>query len=90
MATRLTQTGGLRLNPKYPSFLEPLNKYPSLQNFSSFGCGRRISPGMNIAERSLYILPGRVMWACRITKAKNANGADITPPSYDYTTGFNA
>jgi hypothetical protein len=45
---------------------------------------------MNIAERSLYILPARVMWACRITKAKDANGADITPPSYDYTTGFNA
>ncbi|KAL3459719.1 cytochrome P450 [Aspergillus heterothallicus] len=78
------------LNPKYPTFREPLSKYPSLQNFSSFGFGRRICPGMNIAERSLYILPARVMWACRITKAKDANGADITPPSYDYTTGFNA
>ncbi|KAJ5392311.1 hypothetical protein N7509_007801 [Penicillium cosmopolitanum] len=78
------------LNPKYITFREPLSKYPSLQNFSSFDFGRRICPGMNIAERSLYILSARIMWACRITKAKTADGVDITPPSYDYTTGFNA
>ncbi|KAL2836652.1 cytochrome P450 [Aspergillus pseudodeflectus] len=50
------------LNPKYPTFREPLSKYPSLQNFSSFSFDRRICLGINIAERSLYILPARVMW----------------------------
>lgn len=44
---------------------------------------------MNIAERSLYIVPPRVAWACRITKAKDNDGNDITPPLYDYTPGFN-
>ncbi|GIJ81524.1 hypothetical protein Asppvi_000023 [Aspergillus pseudoviridinutans] len=77
------------LNRSYPTYREPLSKYPSLQNFSAFGFGRRICPGMNIAERSLYILPARIMWACRITKAKDERGADITPPLYNYTTGFN-
>jgi hypothetical protein len=77
------------LNANYPTYQEPLTKYPSLQNFSAFGFGRRICPGMNIAERSLYILPPRVIWACRLTKKKDANDADITPPLYDYTSGFN-
>ncbi|KAL2827812.1 hypothetical protein BDW59DRAFT_160121 [Aspergillus cavernicola] len=77
-----------RLNPNSLTYREPRSKYPSLQNFSSFGFGRHICPGMNIAERSLYILPARIMWACRIIK-KDADGVKITPPLYDYTTGSN-
>jgi hypothetical protein len=77
------------LNPEYPTYKEPLTKFPTLQNFSAFGFGRRICPGMNIAERSLYLLPPRVAWACRISRQKDAQGNEIVPPSYDYTTGFN-
>jgi hypothetical protein len=49
-----------------------------------FGFGRRICPGMNIAERSLNILTARVLWACRLGKKK---GVEI--PEYDYCPGFN-
>jgi hypothetical protein len=75
--------------PEYPTYKEPLTKFPSLQNYSSFGFGRRICPGMNIAERSLNIFTARVAWACRISRKKDSQGNEIVPPEYDYTSGFN-
>lgn len=78
------------LNPKYPTYKEPLSVYPNLQNFSCFGFGRRICPGQNIAERSLNIQVAMILWATAISKAKDAAGKPIDPPLYDYTVGFNA
>lgn len=77
------------LSADYPTYREPLTKFPSLQNFSSFGFGRRICPGMNIAERSLYILTARIAWACEFSKKHGPDGSEIEVPSYDYVTGFN-
>jgi hypothetical protein len=77
------------LEPGWPTYKEPLTKFPNLQNFSAFGFGRRICPGLNIAERSLYILISRIAWSANISRAKDANGQDIVPPDYDYVTGFN-
>ncbi|KAJ9609684.1 hypothetical protein H2200_006012 [Cladophialophora chaetospira] len=72
------------LSPDYPTYREPLDKYLNLQNFSAFGFGRRICPGMNIAEKSLFILVARLAWAANIAKRP---GFEV--PWYDYTTGFN-
>ena len=72
------------IEPKYPTFKEPLSTYPNIQGFSSFGFGRRICPGLNIAERSLYLLVSRIAWACDI-QAK----AGFKYGEYDYTKGFN-
>lgn len=77
------------LSPEYPSFKEPLSTYPNLQSFSAFGFGRRICPGLNIAERSLYILIARIAWACDIQKARDQEGEEKPVPLYDYTEGFN-
>lgn len=77
------------LMPEYPTYREPLTKFPSLQNYSAFGFGRRICPGMGIAERSLYIFTSRVAWACRISRKKDSQGNEIIPPAYNYTPGFN-
>ena len=63
--------------------------YPNLQNYSSFGFGRRICPGQNIAERSLYIQIAKIAWSCDIAQKKDAAGNNIVPPSYDYVAGFN-
>lgn len=63
---------------------EPLTRYPNLQNFAAFGFGRRICPGLNIAERSLYLLVARIAWACEI-RARDG----VECPWYDYTDGFN-
>ncbi|KAK5445352.1 hypothetical protein LTS15_010133 [Exophiala xenobiotica] len=72
------------LSPEYPTFREPLDKFPNLQNFSAFGFGRRICPGMNLAENSLHLLIARMAWATKISKRP---GIDV--PLYDYTAGFN-
>jgi hypothetical protein len=63
--------------------------HPNLQGYSAFGFGRRICPGLNIAERSLNILTARIAWACNISKKIDANGTEIDVPWYDYNTGFN-
>lgn len=77
------------LTPGYPTYREPLTKFPSLQNYSAFGFGRRICPGMNIAERSLYILTARIAWAFEFSKKRGPGGQEIDVPLYDYVSGFN-
>ncbi|KAH6718400.1 cytochrome P450 [Leptodontidium sp. MPI-SDFR-AT-0119] len=72
------------LSADYPTFREPLTKFPNLQNFSAFGFGRRICPGMNIAEKSLHLLTARMAWAFTLKKRP---GVEV--PLYDYTSGFN-
>ncbi|CVL08709.1 related to cytochrome p450 [Fusarium mangiferae] len=78
------------LDPKFPpTYREPLSKFPNLQNYSCFGFRRRICPGQNIAERSLHILTARVAWAGSVVKERDASGAELPVPLYDYTIGFN-
>ena len=77
------------LEPEWPTYREPLDTFPNLQHFSAFGFGRRICPGMHIAERSLYLLTARVAWVCDWKKKIGKDGKEITPPSYDYVEGFN-
>lgn len=77
------------IEPEWPTYREPLETFPNIQHFSSFGFGRRICPGMHIAERSLYLLTARVAWACDWTKARLANGEPMAYPEYDYVEGFN-
>jgi len=79
---------GRWLDKSYPTYREPLTTYPNLQNFSSFGFGRRICAGQNIAERSLNILVARIGWGCTIEK-RIVDGNAVHVPLYDYTSGFN-
>jgi cytochrome P450 len=72
------------LDPQYPTCKEPLSTYPNIQGFSAFGFGRRICPGLNIAERSLNLLVARIAWACDINAKEGWKY-----PDYDYTKGFN-
>ncbi len=70
------------LEPSFPTYREPLTIYPNLQSFSAFGFGRRICPGMHIAERSLYIMCARILWAAEVWKTEDIG-------DYDYTPRFN-
>ncbi|KAK5164027.1 uncharacterized protein LTR77_010118 [Saxophila tyrrhenica] len=78
------------LDPSYPTYKEPLTEHPNLHNYSTFGFGRRICPGQNIAERNLYLLAARIAWSVDLMKAKDETGKEITPPYYTYTAGFNS
>lgn len=74
------------LNADYPTFKAPLEQYPNIKRYSAFGFGRRICPGFEMAERSMFIQIASFGWACRICK-KVVNGEEIPVPYYDYTEG---
>ncbi|KAF7197168.1 Cytochrome P450 monooxygenase [Pseudocercospora fuligena] len=50
------------------TYREPLSQYPNIQHYMAFGNGRRICPGMHIAERSLTLLVAQIAWACDVRK----------------------
>ncbi|KAJ0164053.1 O-methylsterigmatocystin oxidoreductase [Colletotrichum tanaceti] len=77
------------LDPRYPTFREPLSVYPNLRQFSAFGHGRRICQGVNLAERSLNLEVALLAWGCDISRAKDGRGRDVVPPLYDFVAGFN-
>jgi cytochrome P450 len=58
--------------------------HPSRSGHSSFGWGRRICPGANLAENSLYIALAKILWAFDI-KAREG----VTYDTFAYTEGFN-
>lgn len=77
------------LSPKYPTFQAPLSQFPNIRRYTSFGFGRRICPGLIVAERSLFIETAMLMWACRVGKKYDDDGAVIAVPWYDYKPGVN-
>ncbi|KAF2211351.1 hypothetical protein CERZMDRAFT_85519 [Cercospora zeae-maydis SCOH1-5] len=54
----------------------------------TFGAGRRICPGMHVAERSLYLGISRILWAFDISPAKDGKGKPILPDPDKLTQGF--
>ncbi|KAK4047662.1 hypothetical protein OIO90_006091 [Microbotryomycetes sp. JL221] len=70
-------------------FIDSNGQLNDLKHFA-FGFGRRICPGMHIAERSLFIVFSRLMWACNITNAKDEQG-QIIPIDVDrFSEGFSS
>lgn len=45
----------------------------------TYGAGRRVCPGVHVAERSLYINIVRTLWGFDINKRKSAQGELIEP-----------
>ncbi|KAM0790540.1 hypothetical protein ACM66B_003409 [Microbotryomycetes sp. NB124-2] len=64
-------------------------KLNDLRHFA-FGFGRRICPGMHIAERSLYIVFSRLMWACNILHAKDEHGNEVPIDINNFSEGFSS
>lgn len=58
--------------------------HPSRLGHSSFGWGRRICPGADLASNNLFIAVAHLMWAFDIKPAKG-----VTYDTYNYTEGFN-
>lgn len=54
----------------------------------TFGAGRRVCPGMHVAERSLFLGISRILWAFDIRPAKDAKGDPIIPDQERLTQGF--
>jgi hypothetical protein len=73
------------LKPNYPTYQEPLTKYPNLARFAGFGHGRRICPGLEVSEKALFLEVTSLYWACNVRPARNSQGKDVEIPWYDYT-----
>jgi len=58
--------------------------HPSKLGHSSFGWGRRICPGADLASANLFIALARVLWCFDIKPVKG-----VVYDTYDYTDGFN-
>lgn len=58
--------------------------HPSRLGHSSFGWGRRICPGADLASNNLFIALTHLLWAFDIRGAK-----DTVYDTYNYTEGFN-
>ncbi|KAL3476681.1 cytochrome P450 [Aspergillus californicus] len=56
-------------------------------NFT-FGAGRRICPGIHVAERSLFLGMSRILWAFNIEPAIDEKGKPIIPDANRLTQGF--
>jgi cytochrome P450 len=52
---------------------------PYERDHFTYGAGRRICPGIHVAERSLYINISRVLWGFNISKKIGADGKPIEP-----------
>lgn len=73
------------LTPEFPTYREPLTTFPNLKRFAGFGHGRRICPGLEVSEKSLFLQVSSLYWACSIRRAKDASGKEVEVPWYDFT-----
>lgn len=53
----------------------------------TYGAGRRVCPGVHVAERSLFINIVRVLWAFNISKKKGPDGK-LMEPNTKMVRGF--
>lgn len=52
-----------------------------------FGFGRRVCPGREFAESSIFVLISNIIATMDLTKAMDETGAPVTP-SVEYTKSF--
>jgi hypothetical protein len=50
------------LDDKYPTYQEPLSKFPTITGYSQFGYGRRTCQGMGVTEADLFVGLGSMAW----------------------------
>lgn len=60
----------------------------SKRDVFTFGAGRRICPGIHVAERSLFLGMSRILWAFDISPKLNETGKHIVPDPDVLTQGF--
>jgi cytochrome P450 len=54
----------------------------------TFGAGRRICPGIHVAERSLFLAMSRMLWAFKIDPVLDSEGNPVLPDQEKLTQGF--
>ncbi|KAI1502980.1 putative cytochrome P450 [Biscogniauxia marginata] len=73
---------------KQSVFDAAVNPDVSKRDHFTFGAGRRICPGMHVAERSLFLAISRLLWAFDFKRPVDDDGNEIVPDSSQVTQGF--
>lgn len=60
----------------------------SRRDHFAFGAGRRICPGLNVADRSLLLGISRIFWAFDVTPRIGKDGKPVMPVQDDFLPGF--
>ncbi|KPM40116.1 hypothetical protein AK830_g6438 [Neonectria ditissima] len=60
---------------------------PEERDHFTYGAGRRVCPGVHLAEKSLFILIARMLWGFNISKKKAPDGS-VVEPSTTMLPGF--
>lgn len=63
------------------------NPDPAKRDHYAFGAGRRICPGIHVAEQSLFQAIARLLWAFRFERSKDEAGNEIVPDRRAMTDG---
>jgi cytochrome P450 len=75
------------INPAFTkTYKEPLEKYPSIIGFPTFGYGRRLCMGMDLVENEFLVAIAGMAWATNITRKKDAMGREIEVPHHDFSS----
>lgn len=53
-----------------------------------YGSGRRICPGIHLAERNLFLARTKLLWAFSFAEKRDTQGRRISPVDVDAATGY--
>ena len=81
-----TYNPGRWLEPEYPTYQEPLTVHPRLLGHHGFGRGRRVCPGIEIAEAELVVACGSLVWAFEMHPNLDKNGQPMWPDPDHWTS----
>jgi hypothetical protein len=56
------------LDPKFPTYREPLTEYPTIINSTQFGYGRRLCMGQTVAYHDMLVGIASIAWLFNISK----------------------
>jgi hypothetical protein len=66
------------IEPKYPTYQEPLTQYPTIINSSQFGYGRRVCQGQTVADEDMLIGIGSIAWLFNIERTSESSSIPPT------------
>ncbi|KAK5996476.1 Cytochrome P450 monooxygenase [Cladobotryum mycophilum] len=80
---------------RYEGQTQPASAYTNSghekRDHFSYGAGRRICPGIHLAERALFVATARLLWAFTMKPKVDADGKEVpidTKPETAYKDGF--
>lgn len=50
------------LEPAFPTYQEPLSRYPTITAYSQFGYGKRVCQGQGVVDADMFVALGSIAW----------------------------